>query len=546
MSNSKAKVMNSSVAMDKYPPQIKYIVGNEACERYSYYGMRSILTIFLISGLGMAESAGTSLYHVFAGICYLFPLYGAFISDRFWGKYKTILYLSIVYCVGHLYLAIFETSQIGFTTGLALIALGSGGIKPCVSAHVGDQFKKGQETLLNKVFNLFYFMINFGAMFSTIITPWTLDKYGAHWAFGIPGVLMAIATVIFWMGRDKFVHVPPQEKAPKGFNAMFWGCVALTGAMPLLPGLVESIGLSAIMFLPAIGLFFVVIYGMVMSKEKSTFTKMLYSTLTKGKQKAQKIHGEANIEGLYAVGGISTVFLMITFFWALFDQHGSTWVLQAKTMNLNVADALPGFTTMWSGMMTGIYSLFGAEYVSNWNILPSQVAALNPIMVMSLIPIFTFAIYPMLNKVTPMTPLKKMGLGMFVAGASFVLVALIQGQLDAGNQINVSWQVIPYLVITMAEVMVSITALEFAYTQAPKSMKSTVMGMFLLTVFFGNMFTSYAATAANSITELAGSMGVSASKEYIFFMFFAVVMFVAAIIFGLIASQYKVKNYMEE
>ncbi|HLT21947.1 MAG TPA: oligopeptide:H+ symporter, partial [Bacteriovoracaceae bacterium] len=200
---------------NKFPSQIKYIVGNEACERYSYYGMRSILTVFMIQVLLFQETKATSVYHLFAGACYLTPLLGAWISDRIWGKYKTILYLSLVYCVGHAVLAIWET-EYGLYAGLGLIALGSGGIKPCVSAHVGDQFKANQQHLLKKVYELFYFMINFGSFFSTLITPWTLDKYGPSIAFGIPGILMFIATFIFWLGRKEFVHVPPTKSDGHG------------------------------------------------------------------------------------------------------------------------------------------------------------------------------------------------------------------------------------------------------------------------------------------------------------------------------------------
>src|SRR5680860_1628269 len=142
-----ASAAGVTAADNKFPSQIKYIVGNEACERYSYYGMRSILTVFMIQVLLMQEAEATSTYHLFAGACYLFPLLGAFISDRFLGKYKTILYLSLVYCSGHAVLAVWET-KMGLYAGLALIALGSGGIKPCVSAHVGDQFKANQTHLL--------------------------------------------------------------------------------------------------------------------------------------------------------------------------------------------------------------------------------------------------------------------------------------------------------------------------------------------------------------------------------------------------------------
>ena len=103
--------------------------------------------------------------------------------------------------------------------GLLLITIGSGGIKPCVSAHVGDQFGKGNSHLLTKIYNWFYFSINLGSVISTLMTPWLLKWYGPHWAFGIPGVLMAIATFLFWKGRHKFIHVPPGGK--KFFNEIF-------------------------------------------------------------------------------------------------------------------------------------------------------------------------------------------------------------------------------------------------------------------------------------------------------------------------------------
>lgn len=127
----------------------------------------------------------------------------------------------MVYCLGHLVLSLFENKS-GLYWGLALIALGSGGIKPCVSAHVGDQFKSHQKTMLEKVFSLFYWMFNFGSVFSALLTPWTLKHYGPSIAFGVPGVLMAVATVIFWMGKNHYVHVPPSGVNPHGFFKIVW------------------------------------------------------------------------------------------------------------------------------------------------------------------------------------------------------------------------------------------------------------------------------------------------------------------------------------
>jgi len=98
--------------------------------------------------------------------------------------------------------------------GLGMISIGAGGIKPCVSAHVGDQFGKNNQHMLPNVFNWFYFSINLGAVASNVLIPWLLDWYGPHWAFGIPGVLMAIATFLFWLGRKEFISGHSLTKRP--------------------------------------------------------------------------------------------------------------------------------------------------------------------------------------------------------------------------------------------------------------------------------------------------------------------------------------------
>src|SRR5476649_2386701 len=132
---------NTSDSESRLPPQIKFIVGNEAAERFSFYGMRSILTLFLTGYMMMTVPNAEATYHWFVAACYFLPLFGAYISDRYLGKYKTIFYLSLFYCAGHAVLSLWE-SHTGVYLGLGLIALGAGGIKPCVSAHVGDQFTK--------------------------------------------------------------------------------------------------------------------------------------------------------------------------------------------------------------------------------------------------------------------------------------------------------------------------------------------------------------------------------------------------------------------
>jgi POT family proton-dependent oligopeptide transporter len=189
------------------PRQIRYIIGNEGCERFSFYGMRNILTAFLITSLlqhlpeADRPGAAKHVFHTFVIGVYFFPLLGGWLADRFLGKYHTIFWLSLLYCAGHLCLALFEKSRPGFYTGLFLIALGSGGIKPCVAAFVGDQFDQTNKQRAKLVFDAFYWIINFGSFFASLLMPIFLKKFGGAVAFGIPGALMFVATLILWLGR---------------------------------------------------------------------------------------------------------------------------------------------------------------------------------------------------------------------------------------------------------------------------------------------------------------------------------------------------------
>lgn len=453
---------STATRFNSFPPQIKYIVGNEICERFSFYGMRAILTVFMVDYLSIPKNEAVGVYHWFVSAAYFTPLLGAFISDRFWGKYRTIMTLSVVYCIGHAVLAMFEGSKEGLYWGLALIALGSGGIKPCVSTHVGDQFTDKNKHLIQKIYDIFYFSINFGSFFSTLLTPWVLVKYGPAWAFGIPGILMGLATLVFWYGHPQYVNVPPTGKTGKsGFVPVF--LAALTGKRK--PG----------------GDFF---------------------------SAARSRYSEEEVEGARAARDVMKVFITVSVFWALFDQHGSSWVLQAQQMNLDV---------------------MGVHFEA------SQISALNPIMVMIMIPLFAKWVYPWIETVIkrPMTPLRRMSGGMVVAATSFAAAAIIQMAIDAGGKPSVAWQFIPYLLITVAEIMISITGLEFAYTQAPRSMKSTIMSFFFLTIFLGNVLTAY----VSAINKFQGAS---------FFWFFAALMAGVSGIFIWTANRYKVREYLED
>lgn len=514
---AKSKADNYPSSNDKFPPQIKYIVGNEGCERYSYYGMRSILALFMVNYILIEKGHATEVMHLFMGACYLLPLLGSFIADRFWGRYKTILFLSLFYCAGHAVLAAFET-EMGIYVGLALIALGSGGIKPCISAFVGDQFKADQKHLLGKVYNLFYWMINFGSTFSSFLTPLTLKYFGPAIAFGIPGVLMGIATVVFWLGRKHYRHVPPS-----GHDEHSVWAVLRTGIKGKwgfhIPGLLVLLGLGYALY--PTGLSEMSAINMALDTFKwvaytflSWCAVWIIFNLATGHFMGdiKKNHPKERVEEFVAAMQVAKIFACISVFWALFDQHASTWVLQAEQMQRMVK-------------------------IGSWEfeILSSQVSTLNPVFVLCLIPIFSIYIYPAFDKFYPMTPLRRMTWGMILAGFAYSTVAFIQYPMDNGQSMHVAWQAVPYFFMTVAEILVSITGLEFAYTQAPKSIKSTIMSFWLLTVFIGNIITVY-------VVKLSPFPLNSGN----FFMSFAVMMLAAGLIFAVIAKYHKVKDYLDK
>ncbi len=198
-----------------YPRQIKFIIGNEICERFSYYGMMGILELYLANRLKMGGPEATEILHLFGAAVYFLPLLGGWLADRWLGRYWTILSISLFYCLGHGTLAASEGSRAGLFAGLTLIAIGAGGIKPCVSAFVGDQFCANQEHLLTKVYGWFYWAINLGAAAAFFIIPRVRAEVGYSWAFGIPGIAMGLATLIFWLGRRQYVRQPPSREAPR-------------------------------------------------------------------------------------------------------------------------------------------------------------------------------------------------------------------------------------------------------------------------------------------------------------------------------------------
>ncbi len=502
----------------RWPKQLPYIIASEACERFSFYGMRNILTPFLMTALLLAipeelrAGAAKDVFHSFVIGVYFFPLLGGYLADRLFGKYNTILWLSLIYCVGHAFLAIFEHSVQGFYTGLFLIALGSGGIKPLVSSFMGDQFDQSNKTLARKAFDWFYFTINFGSFFASLFMPLLLKYYGAAVAFGIPGILMFIATLFFWLGRKNYVNVPPEPKNPHGFLP-----VIRTALMAKQAGQANS-GL----YVAVIGAALAVYALSQMSSLGIVAALCLALVLVMGfggagaamqLERARAVHPDAAVDGVRSVLRILILFALVTPFWSLFDQKASTWILQANDM-----------------------------VKPDW-FEPAMMQALNPALVMILIPFNHLVLYPFLEKCgVQLTSLRKMGAGIAVTGLSWIVIGSIQLMMDLGTPMNIMWQILPYALLTMGEVLVSATGLEFAYSQAPAAMKGTITSFWNLSVTVGNL---WVLLANNSIKTPAVTAQVTQSglSETAFLMFFfAAFALLAAAIFALYARSYPMQD----
>ena len=460
----------------RLPRQIPWIMGNEACERFSFYGMRNILVQFLVSSVLLAylpeserESMAKEVFHTFVIGVYFFPLLGGWLSDRYFGKYNTVLWFSLVYCAGHACLALFEANRTGFYTGLFLIALGSGGIKPLVVSFVGDQFDQSNKHLAKVVFDFFYWIINFGSFFASLLMPLFLRNFGPSIAFGIPGILMGIATLLFWLGRRQYVRVPPtQGKDPHSFYNVARTALARQAPGQGRPGLwvaLAGVVLAVAMLLAwaaeawggtdvpwwSADLNFVVTFCLALG----ALIAFGGAGVSMQLERARGLHPDEAVDSVRSVLRILIIFALVTPFWSLFDQKASTWVLQGKAMHV------PHEAWWWP----------------SWLVKEAaQMQALNPLLIMLLIPFNNIVLYPALRRMgLEPTPLKRMGWGIAIAGVSWILAAFIQLRMDAGAQTSLAWQFWPYLLLTFGEVLVSATALEFAYSQATSAMKGCLL-----------------------------------------------------------------------
>uniref|UniRef100_A0A8C7YGX4 Solute carrier family 15 member 2 n=1 Tax=Oryzias sinensis TaxID=183150 RepID=A0A8C7YGX4_9TELE len=483
--------MSKKLCGTNYPLSICFIVVNEFCERFSYYGMKALLTLYFVTYLKWDKDLSTAVYHAFSGLCYFTPILGAIIADSWLGKFRTIIYLSIVYVIGHVVKSVGAIPTVGNTdvhialsmVGLILIAIGTGGIKPCVAAFGGDQFDEEHVSERQKFFSIFYMSINAGSLLSTLITPvlrgdvkcFGGDCYAL--AFGVPAALMIVALVVFIAGSSLYKRNPPQG------NILLQVC--------------KCIG-------------FAIKNRWRNSKHEPKRKHWL--------DWAEEKYSKRLIQEVKMVLRVLVLYIPLPMFWALFDQQ--VWVYKPKK-------------TTFSQCVSVHYSRFWCIPVKDHRLKLSSHCP-RQTDVLPLISLHFLSRYPAVHCDLQSEDCPGLNLGLLDFGASYTFILMKEsGQIVAhrmedvkANSVHIAWQIPQYVLLTAGEVMFSITGLEFSYSQAPSNMKSVLQAGWLLTVAFGNVI----------VLIVAEGAGLEQWKE---FVLFAGLLLGVCIIFSVMSVFYK-------
>jgi POT family proton-dependent oligopeptide transporter len=371
-----------------HPLGFWFIFWGELAERSSFYGMKAILTLYLVeSSLRFTREQAGAIVSGFVFACYLLPLLGGFLADRFLGRYWSLVCFCVPYIAGHFILGMPTVPTVFLA--LALLALGTGVTKPNISTLMGmtyDQLRPGREKLRSDAFAMFYFAINVGSLLSSFSMPIVRNYWDYQVAFLFPAALMCIAFPIFALGKPFYARE-------------------------------------------------------VSVRKRKTVTE-------RGRQ-------------WRVLGRLLGLFVVVAFFWGIFDQSSITWIYFAQDhIDLH---------------------LFG------FAVRGDQFAWINPALILILLPLITI-LWRVLDRLGwRLRPTDKMAVGFLLATGTMAVMAVAGFLARTGaSRLSPWWIVLAYLLVTCAEVCISVVGLELAFTAAPRPMKSVVAACWLLTVAGGN------------------------------------------------------------
>lgn len=418
-------------------------------ERFSYYGMRALLVLYLTAplvsedgreGLGIDDGTAIAIYGAYSGLVYLTPIAGGWVADRIMGPRRTVLYGGIVIAVGHYLMA--APVEITFWLGLLAIALGTGMLKPNISAMVGDLYDDA-DTRRDAGFSIFYMGINLGSLFAPLITGYAAAQRGFHWGFAIAGIGMTLAVIQYVLGWKNFHGVgakapdPANAKEKRNFYFVLLGAVVFIGILAIVIGLFAAGGVADDIA-TAITVFILIVPFVYFYK------------LFKRKDYTKRERSNVKV--------FVWVFLAAASFWMVFEQSGSTLNIFAE----NVTDLNFG----------------------GWEMPAAWLQSVNPLFIIIFAPIFA-AVWVKLGNRAPRTSLK-FAMALIGVGISvLILVIPMSAYQDSGTEAVVWWLLTTYLLQTWAELLLSPQGLSATTKLAPEGASGQMLALWFLATSVG-------------------------------------------------------------
>ncbi|KAI6233507.1 Peptide transporter family 1 [Aphelenchoides fujianensis] len=448
----------------KWPMTTFCILVNEFCERFSFYGMRTVLTLYLVNVLRFGDAYSTTFFHAFSALCFFSPIFGSILADGYVGKFNTIFYVSFLHAAGQLVLAFATAEHSGSR------------FHPWIDLAAFDAWETKMITVW---FSVFYFCINIGGMVSIFVSPIfrSMSCLGQDscypLAFGVSAALMLIATVVFMLGSPWYKKKPTTSNV---FADVWRLCTRALGqkfrsSEPKAHWLDHALTTH--------------------DCEQSTACQSL-----KRRRHDQSACAEARfVEDVKSLFRVLIMYLPLPMFWALYDQQGSVWNLQAIRMN----------SRLWGTTL----------------LLPDQMGTLNAFLILAFIPFFEGVVYPIARKVVTLTPLRKMVVGGLLASVAFVICGLTQ------TEVNKTLAIIPpagrayvSLMNTLPDCSINATVGDrTAFIPAGTSLENTHDNRQLFDVPKGNVEFSFAFSGADCFPDvLPTSATFNVTHGQIFFV----------------------------
>ncbi len=451
----------------RHPKGLWVLFGTEMWERFNFYGMRAILTLFMVNSLMMKEADSSLIYGGFLGLCYLTPMLGGFISDRFFGNRNCILLGGIMMAIGQMVLfasaTVFgsnlELAKTLLWVALTIIIFGNGFFKPNISSMVGSLYPKQEKSKLDTAFTIFYMGINLGAFLGQLICPLLGDVKDAggirdihafKWGFLAASIAMVIGSAVFYFLKNKYVVTPegkPLGGLPKHNDAsQYEEGEAQKAVFSPLSLIIAAISFVILFFIfryllagtnPVKTIIYPIIYALGL-----TLAGLIISDKSLTKVELQRILV------IYIVG------FFIIFFWAAFEQAGSSLTFIAD----NQTD----------------------RHIFGWEMPPSMVQIFNGVFVFAFA--FPFSILWDKLRAKNKEPLStvKQAIGLGLIAISYFIIAHNVKDLGNSGLLGIQWLILLYLIQTFAELCLSPIGLSLVGKLSPKRFASLLFGVFFL------------------------------------------------------------------